>query len=135
MEPKRKRGRPMKVDNAKVIQEIINLKTKKGFSATGLVEYLKETYDLSSTRVYELIKQAREEMGEVYQKLNEKVLEDAILLLESMRQKALGEGNDKLALEIQKELNKINQLYIQKLDITSGGEKIVWNEVRKYKDE
>ena len=104
----------MKVDKNKVIQEIINLRTKKGFSSTGLVEYLKETYDLQPARCYEFIKEAREEMGEVYAKINEKSLEDAILLLESMRQKALGEGNDKLALEIQKELNKINQLYIQK---------------------
>jgi len=41
--------------------------------------------------------------------------------------KKIKNTNNKLALEIQKELNKINQLYIKKIDITSGGEKITIN--------
>jgi len=50
-----------------------------------------------------------------------------------MRQDALGRGEPKLALDIQKELNKVQQLHIQKLDITSKGEKIVIN-ITKGKD-
>lgn len=120
----------MKVEANKVIEEIIELRIKKGYSSSSLVKYLKETHDISSTRAYELIKEARELLGEIYAKVNENALEESIILLEEMRQKELGIGNTKLALEIQKELNKVNQLYIQKLDITSGGEKIIIN-VRK----
>ncbi len=117
----------MKVEPSLVIEEIIKLRVQQGYSSTNLVEYLKITYDINQTRAYELIKEAREKLGEIYSKVNEDVLEEAILLMESMRQKEIALGNNKLALEIQKELNKVNQLYIQKLDITSGGEKITIN--------
>lgn len=117
----------MKAEAHLVIEEIVDLRINKGYSSTSLVKHLKEKYDINQTRAYELIKEAREKMGEIYAKVNESALEESIILLEQMRQKEIGLGNNKLALEIQKELNKINQLYIQKLDITSGGEKIVIN--------
>jgi hypothetical protein len=44
--------------------------------------------------------------------------------MENMLQKALGTGENKLALDILKELNKVNQLYVEKIDVTSGGDKI-----------
>lgn len=120
----------MKAEAHLVIEEIVDLRINKGYSSTSLVKHLKEKYDINQTRAYELIKEAREKMGEIYAKVNENALEESIILLEQMRQREIGQGNNKLALEIQKELNKINQLYIQKLDITSGGEKIVIN-IRK----
>ena len=122
----------MKVETHLIIEEIINLRIKKGYSSPSLVNYLKDTYDLNQSRAYELIKEAKTKLGEIYSKVNENALEESIILMEEMRQRELGLGNTKLALEIQKELNKINQLYIQKLDITSGGEKIAWQEVKTY---
>lgn len=124
----------MKAEAHLVIEEIVDLRINKGYSSTSLVKHLKEKYDINQTRAYELIKGAREKMGEIYAKVNENALEESIILLEQMRQKEIGLGNNKLALEIQKELNKINQLYIQKLDITSGGEKIVINITRDNGD-
>ena len=63
-------------------------------------------------------------VGEIYNNIYDDSLRDSIAFMENLRSKALLDGNGKLALEIQKELNKINQLHIQKLDITSGGDKI-----------
>lgn len=117
----------MKININEVIEEIIDLRVKKGYSSTSIVKYLKYTYDINQSRAYELIREARELLGEIYLKVNETALEESIMLLENMREQEIRNTNNKLALEIQKELNKINQLYIKKIDITSGGEKIIIN--------
>lgn len=115
------------MDTHLIIDEIIELRIKKGYSSTSLINYLKEKYEIKNRRAYELIKEAKTKLGEIYSKVNENALEEAIIIMESMRETELKKGSNKLALEIQKELNKVNQLYIQKLDITSGGEKITIN--------
>ena len=112
----------MKVDTRKVIEEIISLRCRLAYSSTSLVQYLKENYDINQSRAYELIKDARVEMGEIYNEVNKDSLKDSILFMENLRQKAVGSGNDKLALEIQKELNKVNQLYIEKQEIKITGQ-------------
>ena len=58
-------------------------------------------------------------MGEIYNEMNWNALQDAILFLENLKEKLLGSGDTKGALEVQKELNKVNQLYIQKIEIES----------------
>jgi len=118
----------MKIDVIeKVVEEIIKLRYNKGYSTGNLVKYLNKKYDLKATRSYELIRIAREKIGEYNYITNENTLEDAIEMLEQMLQRALDNENDKLALSIQQEINKVNQLYIQKIDITSQGEKITIN--------
>lgn len=109
----------MKADKNKVIEEIVELRCKRGFSSTSLVNYLKETYDINPSRAYELIRKARELMGQIYNEMNWNALQDAILFLENLKEKLLGSGDTKGALEVQKELNKVNQLYIQKIEIES----------------
>jgi len=109
----------MKADKNKVIEELIELRCKRGYSSTSLVNYLKETYDINQARSYELIKKAREVMGEIYNEMNWNALQDAILFLENLKEKLIGSGDNKGALEVQKELNKVNQLYIQKIEIES----------------
>jgi hypothetical protein len=117
----------MKVDKDTAIQTIIDLRYKQGYSSPELVRYLMDTYNINISRSYELINEAKEKLGEMYSLINNKSLEEAIIILENMRQDAIKSKNGKLALEVQKELNKVNQLHIKKLDITSGGEKIIIN--------
>ena len=117
----------MKVDKDTAIQKIIDLRYKDGYSSPELVKYLMDTYKINISRSYELITEAKEKLGEMYSLINNKSLEEAIMILENMRQDAIKNKNGKLALEVQKELNKVNQLHIKKLDITSGGEKIIIN--------
>jgi len=111
----------MKVDTKKVIEEIISLRCKHAYSSTSLVQYLKTTYNLQQSRAYELIRDARLQMGEIYEEVNKDSLKDSILFMENLRQDALKSGNKKLALEIQKELNKVNQLYIERQEIKLTG--------------
>jgi len=117
----------MKVDKDTAIQMIIDLRYKQGYSSPELVKFLIDTYKINISRSYELITEAKEKLGEMYSLINNKSLEEAIMILENMRQDAIKNKNGKLALEVQKELNKVNQLHIKKLDITSGGEKIIIN--------
>lgn len=114
-------------DAEKIVLELVELRVAKGYSNPSLLKYLREEYGLHTTRSYELINLARAMIGEMYANTNSKVLEDAITSMEKMKEDALQKGDRKLALEVQKEINKVNQLYIQKLDITSGGDKIIIN--------
>ena len=95
----------MKININEVIEEIIDLRVKKGYSSTSIVKHLKDTYDINQSRAYELIREAREILGEIYLKVNETALEESIMLLENMREQEIKNTNNKLALEIQKELN------------------------------
>jgi hypothetical protein len=104
-------------DKDKVIKELADLRYKKGWSRTSLVSYLKETYELEASRSYELIREMMEACAEAYHKTNPDALSDSIQFMEEMKQKALGAGNDKLALEWSKEIHKVSQLYVEKVMI------------------
>jgi hypothetical protein len=114
----------MKADQEEIILEIINLRVKKGYSINSLLKHLMSTYDYSQARGYQLIAAAREEMGKAFEKYYDNRLKDSVMQLEAMLQTSLEEKNLRQGLEILKEINKVSQLYQEKLDITSGGEPI-----------
>ncbi len=111
----------MKVETNKVISELIELRYKKGYSGPSLVDYLREKYDIQQSRAYELIKEAQVQAGETYNQVNTDAIKQSILFMENLRQDALKQGNSKLALEVQKELNKVNQLYLERQEIKITG--------------
>lgn len=111
----------MKVETNKVISELIELRYKKGYSGPSLVDYLREKYDIQQSRAYELIKEAQVQAGETYNQVNTDAIKQSILFMENLRQDAIKQGNSKLALEIQKELNKVNQLYLERQEIKITG--------------
>lgn len=111
-------------ETEKIIEDLIRLRTVEGYSTGALVRYLKDTYDYKKSRAFELIREARANVGEFYYKTDESVLEDALERMETMYQRAIERGDDKLALSVIQEMNKVKQLYINKIDLTSKGEKI-----------
>jgi hypothetical protein len=111
----------MKADPQKVITEIIDLKYVKAYTNTSLVQYLKDKYDINQARSYVLIREAQDKAGEIYNELNNNAMRDSILFMEEQRQKAINAGERKLALDYQKELNKVNQLYIERQEIKLTG--------------
>ena len=107
----------MNADNIEnLIDEIIKMRYNDGKSILTLVKYLQQKYDYSHSRSYEIVQLARAKVGTLYEK-ESNVLEDAIASLENMREDAIGRGESKLALEVTKELNKIKQLHIIKMEI------------------
>jgi GTPase Era involved in 16S rRNA processing len=106
----------IKVDNKpKVLKELADLRYKKGYSRLSMINYLKENYGLKQTSCYEYIKEMLQQTAEAYNKTTQDALSDSVSFLEKLREKALKDGNNKLALEISKEINKVNQLHVQKL--------------------
>ncbi len=89
----------MKITKEKAIELIIDLKYKKLMSTNSILSYFKKNYDINQTRVYEFLKDTREIVGDMYNKNNDKVLEETIILLENMREKSYSSVNLALPLE------------------------------------
>mgnify|MGYP003451565108 CR=1 FL=1 len=104
-------------DKDKVLRQLADLRYKKGWSRQALVDMLKDKYKIGDTRAYELIKEMMVQCADSYNKLNQNALADSVSFMEEMRQKALSQDNEKLALEWSKELNKVNQLYVDRLKL------------------
>ncbi len=117
----------LRANKDQIIADIIDLRIKKGYSSGNIVAFLKEKYDIRKSQAYNYFKWAREEMGQIYNEINKDAMKDSIMLMENMLQTAIEKNDNKLALDIIKELNKVNQLYIEKIDVTSGGEPIKIN--------
>jgi len=101
----------------KVIKELADLRYKKGYSRKSLIEYLQSEYKLEISRCYALISDMFSQTAEAYAKTNVDALSNSVAFLEELQQSALKENNKKLVLEISKELNKLQQLHIQKMEI------------------
>lgn len=125
----------MKVEREQAIGELAHLRYKLGYSKLSMANYLRETYDLGKTRAYELINDMFTEMGHLYTEIHDDALQDALSALQEMKQKAVGQGNDKLALEVQKEINKIQALHIQKLEIEAKNIEGININIKRDKDE
>jgi hypothetical protein len=98
-----------------VLKELADLRYKRGFSRKSMKEYLKEQYDIGWSRAYELIQMMMKETAEAYHKTNQDALADSISFLDDLKQAALASGDRKLALEISKEINKVSQLYVERI--------------------
>jgi predicted S18 family serine protease len=126
----------MKVYNTEIaIEEIIKLRYKEFKSLPTIVTFLVKKYGIGNVRAYDLIKMARERIGEAYEKADENIFEDALNTLESMKEGAHSRKEYKLAFEIQKELNKVKELYVKKIDITTNGESLNIKDLLNFKDD
>ena len=119
----------------KVLEELEELRYKKDYARKTLVQYLKQTYDLEQSRAYDYIREMMESVAERYDRTNPNALNDSIEYMEEMKAKAQGMGNDKLALEWQKELNKIKQLHVQKIELEAKNIEGINITIKKDRDE
>jgi len=114
-----------------VLKELADLRYKKGFSRKSMKEYLKDEYDIGWSRAYELIQMMMKETADMYHKTNQDALSDSVQFLDDLKQSALASGDKRLALEIAKELNKVSQLYVQKLEIDAKVELPLFGPINK----
>jgi hypothetical protein len=82
-----------------------------------LVNLLKTKYELKDSRAYELVREMMDITAKLHHKLNEDSLADSLAFMEEMKQKAVGMGNSKEALDWAKEIHKVSQLYVEKMQI------------------
>ena len=104
-------------DRLKVYAELAQLRYKEGWTRQNLVNWLMDKYKIGMTAAYDYVREMMSQTAETYNKLNEDALADSINFLDQLKQSALKDGDKKLALEISKELNKLQQLHIQKMEI------------------
>ena len=112
----------MKVEHDKVLDEIIELKYVKGYTTRSILHHLNEKYDLQQSRSYELIRDALDKAAEIYGEENRNAIRDSILFIEEQIQKLIKSGDNKTALAYQRELNKVNQLYVERQEIKITGQ-------------
>lgn len=113
----------MKVPSVeKIIEQIIELRYKKSYSTMSIIKYLMNEYDLSEGYSYRLLKQARKEVGDLYKKVDENIIQDALESLESMRERANKNGDYKLELDVQKEIDRVK--LASNISVESDGDKI-----------
>lgn len=110
-----------------IIDDLFNLKIKRGYTEYQLKEYLMSppyNYSLRNTQIY--LKLLREHILDVLKEDKEYALKTTLERLERIEQELLTSGDKRLSLEYRKEINKIQGIYpTQKVDVVSNGETII----------
>lgn len=107
--------------------EIVELIYMQSKTTRTVVLFLMEKYKIEKSAAYKYVSESKQQAADKYNEMNVNSLEDSLNQLEGLLEESREVGDRKLVLEIQKEINKLNQLHIQKLDITSDNEKIKIN--------
>jgi hypothetical protein len=118
----------IKKDKEQLLSELADLRVRQGYSKRSLVEYVMANYPVKERMAYKIVKESAERLGEAYNNMVGDAFSDAIMVLENMRQEAIQSGQMKIALDIQKELNRVNQLYVEKQEITIAAEQPLFKE-------
>lgn len=108
-----------------VINSLVTMRIEKCASTKTLIGFLTGPCGFSTTMAYEYLKWMRERIAETYQEQsNSAVKEEAILQYEEMIERMRKEKNWKMWSELNRELNKIKQIAIDRIDHTTKGKEI-----------
>jgi len=117
------RKRNPKYKKIDLITKVVEM-TCNGISQYEVIDWLSTEGECGTTYCYDILKEAKPIIMDALKDISKDRLEATIVELEKMMTEAKGIGDKKLALDIKKEINKIAGLHNQKIDITTGGEKI-----------
>lgn len=106
-----------------LINKIVQMSTS-GWSQPDILDWLNSEGEVQISYSYELLRQAKPIILDTLKDIAKDRLEETIVKMERMYQDALIIKDKKLALDIQKEINKISGLHNQKIDVTTNGESI-----------
>jgi hypothetical protein len=121
---------PRKITKSKwkkedIINAIVKMRTENMATTKTILDFLMNDLEYGQAYAYELIKESKNLIIELYKQDNISRVEEAIGQLETMLERSYLRGDYKLSYNIRQELNKMTGLYAtQKIDITSGGEAI-----------
>ena len=122
----------MKVDKQIeiVFEEVIGLLYKDAQSLQTVVKYLRKKYDLEVSRAYEIVREAKVYFGKYMVDADSDLLNECIQILQSNREKAALVDNLKEVRECTKEIAKLQQLYIQKIEHTVKTEQPLFGDIK-----
>ena len=103
---------------ADLIDELIELRLKKGYSRTDLFKHLTEKLGYAGSTAYEYIRDAKKEFNEraIYNFGDD--LKEDIERFEELYTKALKAGNTKEARENLKEISKLKGHYTERVEVS-----------------
>ena len=120
-----------KYDRELLVSKVAMMRIK-GESTHSILEFLMGQLDESRKISYEILKDAQKYIMEQTNEDTKAAFAESINRLEMLYEK----GTNKEKLEVMKEINKLRGLYAaQKVDITSGGEKITEIKIIEVKGE
>ena len=120
MANKKGAGAPKKYDREFLVAKIAMMRIK-GKSTHTILEFLMETVGMSRKIAYEILQSAQQYIMEQTNEDTKIAFAEAIHRLETLYE----EGDNKVKLDVLKELNKLRGLYAaDKVDITSNGNAI-----------
>lgn len=103
---------------ADLIDHLIELRLKKGYSRTDLFNYLTNELELAGSTAYQYIRDAKKEFNEraIYNFGDD--LKEDIERFEELYTKALKSGNTKEARENLKEISKLKGHYTERVELS-----------------
>lgn len=103
-----------------ILKNEVALMRIKGKSTHFILDYLCKT-PLSRKVAYEILKEGQKQIVEIQLKDLEEAISDSLAKLEDLY---MTSENNKTKLEVLKEYNKLKGMYVEKIDVTSGGDKL-----------
>lgn len=106
-----------------LISKVVEM-TTSGVSQPEIKDWLMSEGECKIDYVYQILRSAKPIILDTLKDIATNRLEETIVKMEKMQQDALNDKDKKLAVDIQKEINKISGLHQQKIDVTTNGENI-----------
>lgn len=106
-----------------LITKVVDM-TTSGIPQPEIIDWLMSEGECKIDYSYQVLKDAKPIILNTLKDIAMGRLEETIIKMERMYQDALIIKDKKLALDIQKEINKISGLHNQKIDLTTNGESI-----------
>ncbi len=101
-----------------LIKELVRLRLEESYSMNTLLKLIQDKYNYKIAAAYNILREVNNYISNIYKENHKEILERQVASLEEQRELAKKEKNNKLVLEITKEINKIYGLHSEKLDIT-----------------
>jgi hypothetical protein len=118
---------PKQYKTDELINAIVKMRVENGATNKTILDFLQNDLGYKTTYSYELLKQARSRIQEIWDKNAEAHLEESKGQLEELYETAIRQNNYKLALQVRQEINKLMGLYAaEKVDLTIKEYKTKW---------
>lgn len=112
--------KPKKSQREQIIQLLVDKRLRDKLTIYDMTDFVMTQFGYKQSYAYELVRDARNKIADIYKNWNENLLDQTIGDLEQQKRQAEKDGNRKLVLEITKEINKISGLYVERVDVTGN---------------
>ena len=106
------------VISQKIVEQISNL-ILSGYTDSTIKNKLYEAYKVNSYQAQTIINKAHKYLSDYTEEQEKNLLHKQNSRLFGLYRSAMNKGDNKTSLEVLKEINKLNRLYVNKIEISS----------------